>query len=85
MTCLGATVLFTHYLLALGSRAVLVALGLTAAAAAGLIALAGGSPVATARMDLAVQAVLAVVTGLLVAGAARRTISSPNVPGEARA
>jgi O-antigen/teichoic acid export membrane protein len=85
MTCLGATVLFTHYLLALGSRAVLIALGVTAAAAAGLITLAGGSPVATARMDLAVQAVLAVVTGLLVAGAARRTITSPSVPGEARA
>nr|WP_045878983.1 hypothetical protein [Pseudofrankia sp. DC12] len=73
MTCLGATVLFTHYLLALGSRAVLVALGITATAAAGLITLAGGSPVATARLDLAVQAVLAVVTGLLVVGAARRT------------
>ncbi|OHV36492.1 hypothetical protein BCD49_19625 [Pseudofrankia sp. EUN1h] len=77
MTCLGATVLFTHYLLALGSRAVLVALGLTAAAAVGLIALAGGSPVTTARMDLAVQAVLATVTGLLVARAARRTMSAP--------
>jgi len=77
MTCLGATVLFTHYLLALGSRAVLVALGLTAAAATGLIALAGGSPVTTARTDLAVQAVLAAVTGLLVARAARRTMSAP--------
>lgn len=76
MTCLGATVLFTHYLLALGSRAVLVALGLTATAAAGLITLAGGSPVATARMDLAVQAVLALVTGLLVVGAARRTTAA---------
>ncbi|MBL7493898.1 hypothetical protein I6A60_32990 [Frankia sp. AgB1.9] len=76
MTCLGATVLFTHYLLALGSRAVLVALGITATAAAGLITLAGGSPVATARMDLAVQAVLAVVTGLLVVGAARRTTAA---------
>jgi len=75
MTCLGATVLFTHYLLALGSRAVLVALGLTAAAAAGLISLADGSPVTTARMDLAVQAVLAAVTGLLVARAVRRTMS----------
>jgi O-antigen/teichoic acid export membrane protein len=76
MTCLGATVLFTHYLLALASRAVLVALGITATAAAGLITLAGGSPVATARMDLAVQAVLAVVTGLLVVGAARRTTAT---------
>ncbi|MBL7497433.1 hypothetical protein I6A84_33725 [Frankia sp. CNm7] len=78
MTCLGATVLFTHYLLALGSRAVLLALGLTAVAAAGMITLAGGSPVATARMDLAVQAVLAVVTGLLVVGAARRTTAAPD-------
>jgi O-antigen/teichoic acid export membrane protein len=86
MTCLGATVLFTHYLLALGSRAVLVALGLSAAAATGLIALAGGSPVATARMDLVVQAVLAVATGLLVVGTAWRTISSsPTIPGEAHA
>ncbi|MBX6388416.1 MAG: hypothetical protein IRZ08_05355 [Frankia sp.] len=73
MTCLGATVLFTHYLLALGSRAVLAALGATAVAAAGLIAWAGGSPAATAQMNLAVQAVLAVVTGLLVVSAARRT------------
>ena len=76
MTCLGATVLFTHYLLALGSRAVLLALGLTTAAATGLITLAGGSPLATARMDFAVQAVLAVVTGLLVVGAARRTTAA---------
>ncbi|WP_231861561.1 MULTISPECIES: hypothetical protein [Frankia] len=73
MTCLGATVLFTHYLLALGERGVLLALGLAAAAAVPLLLWADGSPTATARADLACQAALAVVTGLSVLAAARRT------------
>ncbi len=73
MTCLGATVLFTHYLLALGERGVLLALALAAAAAVPLLLWADGSPTATARVDLACQATLAVVTGLSVLAAARRT------------
>jgi hypothetical protein len=73
MTCLGATVLFTHYLLALGERGVLLALGLAAATAVPLLVWADGSPTATARADLACQAALAVVTGLTVLAAARRT------------
>ncbi|WP_261558687.1 hypothetical protein [Frankia tisae] len=73
MTCLGATVLFTHYLLALGERGVLLALALAAAAAVPLLLWADGSPTATARADLACQATLAVVTGLSVLAAARRT------------
>lgn len=73
MTCLGATVLFTHYLLALGHRSVLAALGVTAAGAVPLVLWADGAPAATARADLAFQAALAVVTGLMVLTAARRT------------
>ena len=73
MTCLGATVLFTHYLLALGHRSVLAALGLTAAAAVPLVLWADGDPVATAQADLVFQAALAVVTGLMVLAAAHRT------------
>ncbi|WP_462187063.1 MULTISPECIES: hypothetical protein [unclassified Frankia] len=73
MTCLGATVLFTHYLLALGERGVLLALGLAAAAAVPLMLWADGSPTSTARANLACQAVLAIVTGLSVLAAARRT------------
>jgi hypothetical protein len=73
MTCLGATVLFTHYLLALGHRSVLTALGLTAAVAVPLVLWADGDPVGTARADLAFQAALAVVTGLMVLIAAHRT------------
>jgi len=73
MTCLGATVLFTHYLLALGERAVLAVLGVATAVAVALMAWAQGSPVTTARANLACQAVLAVVTGLMVLSAARRT------------
>ncbi|WP_225438207.1 hypothetical protein [Candidatus Frankia nodulisporulans] len=73
MTCLGATVLFTHYLLALGERGVLLALALAAAVTVPLLWWADGDPAATARADLACQAVLAVVTGLSVLAAARRT------------
>ncbi|MCM3882650.1 hypothetical protein [Frankia sp. R82] len=73
MTCLGATVLFTHYLLALGERGVLLALGLAVAVTVPLLWWADGDPAATARADLACQAVLAVVTGLSVLAAARRT------------
>jgi O-antigen/teichoic acid export membrane protein len=65
MACLAATVLFTHYLLAVGSRAIvgLLAVGLVGATA--LLAAAHGHPVATARADLAAQAALAACGALL--------------------
>jgi O-antigen/teichoic acid export membrane protein len=77
MTCLGLTVLFAHYLLAVGRRLVLVPLGGGTAATVLLVAMAGGDPVATARANLAGQAALAVICGASVlavsrAGAARR-------------
>jgi hypothetical protein len=58
MTCLGATVLFTHYLLALGQRSVLAALGVATVLGIPLVVGAGGDPVGTARADLAFQAAL---------------------------
>ncbi len=73
MTCLGATVLFSHYLLALGERAVLAVLAVATGAAVSLMVWAQGSPVSTARANFGCQAVLAVVTGLMVLAAARRT------------
>lgn len=73
MTCLGATVLFSHYLLALGERAVLAVLAIATGAAVSLMVWAQGSPVSTARANFGCQAVLAVVTGLMVLAAARRT------------
>jgi O-antigen/teichoic acid export membrane protein len=72
MACLGATVLFTHYLLAVGQRLIVLALALATAAAIPLLIVANGSPAPTAEADLGVQAVLAVVSGLLVLRAARR-------------
>ena len=72
MTCLGATVLFTHYLLAVGQRIIIAALAVATATAVPLLVIANGSPTATAEADLGVQVVLAVVSGLLVLRAARR-------------
>ncbi len=73
MTCLGATVLFTHYLLAVGARGVLVVLAAATALAVAGIWWVGGASVATARLELALHAVLAAGTGLLVWADARRT------------
>jgi O-antigen/teichoic acid export membrane protein len=72
MTCLGATVLFTHYLLAVGQRLIVLALALATAVAIPLLITANGSAAPTAEADLGVQAVLAVISGLLVLRAARR-------------
>ncbi|WP_239311176.1 hypothetical protein [Frankia sp. Cj3] len=72
MTCLGATVLCTHYLLAVGARGVLVMLAAAAALAIAGIWWMGGAAVATARLELALYAVLAAGTGLLVWSSARR-------------
>ncbi|WP_322779397.1 hypothetical protein [Frankia sp. Cas4] len=73
MTCLGATVLFTHYLLAVGARGVLVVLAAATALAVAGVWWVGGASVATARLELALHAVLAAGTGLLVWADARRT------------
>jgi O-antigen/teichoic acid export membrane protein len=72
MTCLGATVLFTHYLLAVGQRLIVLALALATAVAIPLLITANGSAAPTAEADLGVQAVLAVISGLLVLRAARQ-------------
>jgi hypothetical protein len=72
MTCLGATVLFTHYLLGAGHRRAVLALLAGTAVAIPLLLAADGDPRATADADLAVQAVLAAVTGGLVLLAALR-------------
>jgi O-antigen/teichoic acid export membrane protein len=72
MTCLGATVLFTHYLLAVGSRQVLIVLGAATLVALPMLVAAHGHAAPTARADLFVQALLTVATGLMVLSSARR-------------
>ncbi|HSP36773.1 MAG TPA: hypothetical protein VLR26_03375 [Frankiaceae bacterium] len=72
MTCLGATVLFTHYLLGAGHRRAVLALLVGTAVIIPLLLAADGDPRATAEADLAVQATLAAVTGGLVLLAALR-------------
>ncbi len=81
MTCLGATVLFTHYLLALGERRVLTVLAAAAALAVPGVWWAQGDAVVTARIELAVHTMLAAATGLLVLATARRTAPAGPVPG----
>jgi len=71
MTALASSVLFTHYLLAVGRRAVVLALA--AAAGLGVVLLErtdGGA--GTARADLVVQICLAALTGGMVLASARR-------------
>jgi O-antigen/teichoic acid export membrane protein len=72
MTCLGASVLFTHYLLGAGHRRAVLALLVGAGFALPLLLAADGDPRATAMADLYVQAALAAVTGGLVLLAALR-------------
>ena len=74
MSCLAMTVLFTHYLLAVGRRGIVVLLLAGAAAAAVLISAAHGAPLATARADLIAQAALAAITGASVLHVARKTV-----------
>jgi O-antigen/teichoic acid export membrane protein len=71
MSCLGATVLFTYYLLAVGQRLVVIALAVATAVAIPLLIAANGSATPTAEANLGVQAVLAAVSGLLVLRSAR--------------
>jgi O-antigen/teichoic acid export membrane protein len=72
MTCLGASVLFTHYLLGAGHRRAVLALLVGTAIALPLLIAADGAPRATAFADLGVQAGLAAVTGGMVLLAALR-------------
>ncbi len=80
MTCLGATVLFTHYLLALGERRVLIVLAAAAALAVPGVWWAQGDAVVTARIELVVHTMLAAATGLLVLATAHRTAPAGPVP-----
>ncbi len=64
MTCLSVTVVLTMYLLAVGRRWIAGLLVLGAVAATVAVVHAAGDPRATARADLVVQAVLALVTAV---------------------
>ena len=75
MAALATNVLLTNYLLAIGRRRVVVALAVAAVAAAVALTAADGRPVETARANLACEAALLVVIGVMVrrapVGAAR--------------
>ena len=73
MACLALSVLCTHYLLGVGQRWVVALLAVGAVVTAAALLGADGEPVATARADLACQAGITAVTGLLVVGVHRRT------------
>ena len=79
MTLLAATVLFTHYLLAAGRPIVLLVLAAGAALMVVLLISAHGELVATARVDLISQAIVAVATGVLVLHTARQHMGSRSV------
>jgi O-antigen/teichoic acid export membrane protein len=66
MGCLAASVLFTHYLLGVGRRRVVVVLAFAVIALVPAVAAAHGRPMATARIELVLQGALACVLGALV-------------------
>jgi O-antigen/teichoic acid export membrane protein len=66
MGALSATVLLTHYLLAIGQRSIVAVLALGLVLLVVALTAAGGGLVATARAELACQAGLAAVTALFV-------------------
>ena len=74
MSCLAMTVLFTHYLLAVGRRRIVLLLLAGAVVTSVLIAAGNGAPLATARADLIAQAALAAITGASVLHVARKTV-----------
>lgn len=76
MTFLAATVLFSHYLLAVGSTVVVPVLAVGALGTGILLVRAGGDPSATARAELLGQAVVMVVAGALVLRTALRRTSA---------
>lgn len=73
MTCLAATVLLSHYLLAVGRTVIVPLLALGALGTGILLVRAGGDPQATARADLLGQVVVMVLAGALVLITALRT------------
>ncbi len=75
MTCLAATVLLSHYLLAVGRTVVVPMLAVGAVGTGILLVRAAGDPTATARADLLGQSVVMVVAGALVLHAAFRRTS----------
>jgi O-antigen/teichoic acid export membrane protein len=76
MTCLAATVLLSHYLLAVGRTLVVPLLALGALATGALLVRADGDPVATAKADLLGQAVVMAIATVLVLHAALRRSTS---------
>jgi O-antigen/teichoic acid export membrane protein len=72
MTCLAVSVLFAHYLLAVGRTTIVAVLAVGAALTTLLLVVADGRPVQTARLDLLGQAAVMGIAGLLVLRAARR-------------
>ncbi len=73
MTCLAATVLLSHYLLAVGRTVVVPLLAVGAVGTAILLVRAGGDPEQTARADLLGQVVVMLVAGVLVLTTALRS------------
>ena len=75
MVCLSVTVVLTMYLLAVGARWISALLAVGAAAATVAVVEAHGHPVATARADLVVQALLALVVAVCFAMVHRRRLA----------
>jgi O-antigen/teichoic acid export membrane protein len=67
MALLAASVMLTHYLLAAGSRAVIVVLTIAAVVATAALAIAGSGPQQVAWTDAAAQGLLVLVLVCLVA------------------
>jgi O-antigen/teichoic acid export membrane protein len=73
MGCLAASVLFTHYLLGVGRRAVIGLLSAGLLALVISVGIAHGQPMATARAELVCQAALAAVLAAIVYAVARNS------------
>lgn len=84
MAFLCATVLLTNYLLGAGRRWIVAVLGAGTVAAAIFVYRAHGEPAATARADLAVQGVLAVVVAVGFLNAHRAVGRRPRLESFAR-
>jgi len=72
MMCLSFTVLVTNYLFGTGSRWIVLLLAAGSGLAVVMVTAADGRPLATARADLVVQAVLAAAMGIAFAAIHRR-------------
>jgi O-antigen/teichoic acid export membrane protein len=80
MGCLAGSVLLTHYLLGFGRRRVVAVLALALGVLVAAVAAAHGAALATARTELGVQSVLAVVLAVMVL----RLPRGPSRPATAR-